>query len=63
MWTRIWPAHPFTGTGLHLMMQDDPCDYQNGNAFQGGADKELISKSEYVMVRPKFITGVTWQSI
>ena len=30
-------AHPFTGTGLHLMMQDDPCDYQNGNAFQGGA--------------------------
>ena len=30
-------ANPFTGTGLHLMMQDDPCDYQNGNAFQGGA--------------------------
>ena len=30
-------AHPFTGTGLHLMMQDDPCDYQNGNSFQGGA--------------------------
>jgi hypothetical protein len=29
--------HPFTGTGLHLMMQDDPCDYQNGNSFQGGA--------------------------
>ena len=28
-------AHPFTGTGLLLMMQDDPCDYQNGNAFQG----------------------------
>jgi L-alanine-DL-glutamate epimerase-like enolase superfamily enzyme len=30
-------AHPFTGTGLHLMMQDAPCDYQHGNAFQGGA--------------------------
>jgi len=30
-------AHPFTGTGLHLMMQDAPCDYQNGNSFAGGA--------------------------
>jgi L-alanine-DL-glutamate epimerase-like enolase superfamily enzyme len=30
-------AHPYTGTGLHLEMQDAPCDYQNGNAFQGGA--------------------------
>ncbi|SLN32482.1 D-galactonate dehydratase [Roseovarius litorisediminis] len=30
-------AHPYTGTGLHLEMQEAPCDYANGNAFQGGA--------------------------
>ena len=30
-------ANPFTGTGLHLEMQEDPCDYVNGNAFEGGA--------------------------
>ena len=30
-------AHPFTGDGLHLEMQEEPCDYVNGNAFQGGA--------------------------
>ncbi|QFT57384.1 D-galactonate dehydratase [Sulfitobacter sp. THAF37] len=30
-------AHPYTGTGLHLQMQEDPCDYVNGNAFEGGA--------------------------
>ncbi|MBL3701258.1 mandelate racemase/muconate lactonizing enzyme family protein [Sulfitobacter sp. BDSS02] len=30
-------AHPYTGTGLHLEMQEAPCDYVNGNAFQGGA--------------------------
>jgi L-alanine-DL-glutamate epimerase-like enolase superfamily enzyme len=30
-------AHPFTGTRLHLEMQEAPCDYVNGNAFQGGA--------------------------
>ena len=30
-------AHPYTGSGLHLEMQEDPCDYANGNAFQGGA--------------------------
>ena len=30
-------AHPFTGEGLHLMMQDALCDYQNGNSFAGGA--------------------------
>lgn len=30
-------AHPYTGTGLHLEMRDAPCDYVNGNAFQGGA--------------------------
>ena len=30
-------AHPYLGTGLHLEMQEAPCDYQNGNAFLGGA--------------------------
>ena len=30
-------AHPYTGDGLHLQMQEDPCDYVNGNAFEGGA--------------------------
>jgi len=27
----------FEGDGLHLMMQDEPCDYKNGNFFLGGA--------------------------
>lgn len=30
-------AHPYDGTGLHLQMQDAPCDYVNGNNFAGGA--------------------------
>ncbi|MCM2563317.1 mandelate racemase/muconate lactonizing enzyme family protein [Lutimaribacter sp. EGI FJ00015] len=30
-------AHPYTGTGLHLQMQQEPCDYANGNHFEGGA--------------------------
>lgn len=30
-------AHPYTDSGLHLEMQDAPCDYQNGNNFAGGA--------------------------
>ena len=30
-------AHPFTGTGLHLEMQEAPCNYADGNAFTGGA--------------------------
>lgn len=30
-------AHPYRGAGLHLQMQDAPCDYANGNAFEGGA--------------------------
>lgn len=30
-------AHPFDGEGLHLQMQEDPIDYQNGNVFLGGA--------------------------
>jgi len=35
-------AHPFTGSGLHLEMQEAPCDYQNGNNFQGGAPVKHI---------------------
>ncbi len=30
-------AHPYAGDGLHLQMQEEPCDYQNGNNFEGGA--------------------------
>ncbi|WP_164661862.1 mandelate racemase/muconate lactonizing enzyme family protein [Tropicibacter sp. Alg240-R139] len=30
-------AHPYSGDGLHLQMQEQPCDYKGGNAFQGGA--------------------------
>lgn len=30
-------AHPYTGDGLHLQMQEEPCDYVNGNSFEGGA--------------------------
>jgi L-alanine-DL-glutamate epimerase-like enolase superfamily enzyme len=30
-------AHPFTGSGLHLQMQEAPCDYRHGNRFEGGA--------------------------
>lgn len=30
-------AHPYDGEGLHLQMQEAPCDYVNGNAFEGGA--------------------------
>jgi L-alanine-DL-glutamate epimerase-like enolase superfamily enzyme len=30
-------AHPYTDTGLHLQMQDAPCDYVNDNVFEGGA--------------------------
>jgi L-alanine-DL-glutamate epimerase-like enolase superfamily enzyme len=28
--------HPYHGVGLHLEMQDGPCEYQHGNAFLGG---------------------------
>ena len=35
-------AHPYTGTGLHLEMQEAPCDYANGNAFQGGAPVDKV---------------------
>ncbi|MEO1679817.1 MAG: mandelate racemase/muconate lactonizing enzyme family protein [Pseudomonadota bacterium] len=30
-------AHPFAGDGLHLQMQDAPCDYSEENLFAGGA--------------------------
>ncbi len=30
-------ANPYTGGGLHLEMQQDPCDYHGGNQFGGGA--------------------------
>ena len=30
-------AHPYHGSGLHLEMQEDPCNYQSGNTFLGGA--------------------------
>ncbi len=30
-------AHPYVGSALHLQMQEAPCDYANGNAFEGGA--------------------------
>ena len=30
-------AHPYSGTGLHLEMREEPCDYVNGNCFEGGA--------------------------
>ncbi len=30
-------AHPVTTDRLHLEMQEAPCDWQNGNAFAGGA--------------------------
>lgn len=33
-------AHPYEGKGLHLEMQEAPCDYVEGNAFAGGAPPE-----------------------
>ena len=30
-------AHPYEDTGLHLQMQEDPCDYTGPNLFEGGA--------------------------
>ena len=30
-------SHPYNGRDLHLQMQEAPCDYVNGNAFEGGA--------------------------
>lgn len=33
-------AHPYTGSALHLEMQETPCNYANGNRFQGGAPRD-----------------------
>ncbi len=33
-------AHPYTGEALHLQMQEAPCNYTSGNAFEGGASRE-----------------------
>ncbi|MEQ6248753.1 mandelate racemase/muconate lactonizing enzyme family protein [Sulfitobacter sp. HNIBRBA3233] len=30
-------AHPYAGDGLHLEMQEAPCNYVEGNSFEGGA--------------------------
>ncbi|MEM9551631.1 MAG: mandelate racemase/muconate lactonizing enzyme family protein [Pseudomonadota bacterium] len=30
-------AHPYAGSDLHLQMQEAPCNYVDGNAFEGGA--------------------------
>jgi L-alanine-DL-glutamate epimerase-like enolase superfamily enzyme len=30
-------SHPYSGDGLHLQMQEDPCDYSGSNLFMGGA--------------------------
>ena len=35
--------NPFDADGLHLMMQDEPCDYKNGNFFLGGAPPKSSS--------------------
>lgn len=34
-------AHPYQGGGLHLEMQEAPCDYVNGNSFEGGAPPKV----------------------
>ena len=30
---KVATENPYTGSGLHLEMQEDPCNYQNGNNF------------------------------
>jgi hypothetical protein len=30
-------ANPLNADHLHLEMREEPCDYVNGNAFEGGA--------------------------
>ena len=34
---KLAEENPYKGADLHLMMQDDPCDYSDGNSFSGGA--------------------------
>lgn len=33
-------AHSYSGSGLHLQMQEAPCNYTHGNNFEGGAPRE-----------------------
>lgn len=33
-------AHPYDGNGLHLQMQEAPCDYTNENVFGGGSPRK-----------------------
>ena len=35
-------AHPYEGSGLHLEMQEAPCDYVDGNSFAGGAPPKRV---------------------
>lgn len=37
-------AHAYTGSGLHLQMQEAPCDYRHGNRFEGGAPADNPTK-------------------
>ena len=37
-------AHPYTDDGLHLEMQEAPCDYVNGNSFAGGAPIKTMKR-------------------
>lgn len=30
-------SNPYKENRLHLQMQDEPCDYKNGNSFTGGS--------------------------
>ena len=34
---KLGEENPYKGSDLHLMMQDAPCDYSQGNSFSGGA--------------------------
>lgn len=33
-------AHPYNGNGLHLQMQEAPCNYNTPNRFEGGAPSD-----------------------
>lgn len=37
-------AHPHSGTGLHLEMQQAPCDYSRPNLFEGGAPSTMAPR-------------------
>ena len=39
-------AHPYTGDGLHLQMQEDPINYRDGNVFAGGAPVKVQRASK-----------------